>query len=611
MRPLPNTDMAAVQAIIDSLPAVAFEYAVFPDGSRDFVYISKRCEQVLGLSQAEILSGEHWIQEYVHPEDWPSFEKTAQHSIVHSSEMKWEGRIIVDSKSKWIEVNAVRSLVSGDIQKWTGIVIDISDRKKAEQDRVEVEERYRRLVEHVPIGIAIHTKDGIQYINAYGANMLGAKSSSELVGISAMQVIHPDDQQRIRERILNVLSGKSVTMTEVRFQRLDGAILNAESWGFPYVYNGEPAVQTIALDITERKLAEAAARKTETLFYQLFQNTPLAVTLLDENGNVTRINKGFEELFQYTLNELTGKSLNQSIVPQELTSEAGHLNQVISGNQVVRLETKRQRKNGEMLSVIIYGVPVVLEDQKIGIFGMYVDITQQKRVEEELKVRNAELDNFVYKVSHDLRAPLSSILGLVQLANLPGSTDELAEYIRLIGLKAKQLDHFISDVLSHSKNLKLDLKVEPVDFNKIIESTFFDLSYLKGADHVIKNITISPTTFYSDPWRIGEIFHNLISNAIKYRKLYQDETHIRIDISITADECTIHFQDQGIGIDNASLEKIFQMFYRASSQADGSGIGLYIVKNAVDKLAGRITAESEPGQGTIFKITLPNRQLSK
>jgi PAS domain S-box-containing protein len=148
----------------------------------------------------------------------------------------------------------------------------------------------------------------------------------------------------------------------------------------------------------------------------------MAIVLLDSEGNVKQVNRGFELLFGYTITELRGNSLNQFIVPQELESEGNDLNSLISAEQVVKIETTRLRRDDESVSVIIYGLPIHLEDKTIGIFGVYVDITDQKKIEEELKIRNSELDNFVYKVSHDLRAPLSSVLGLVNLAKMPGVT---------------------------------------------------------------------------------------------------------------------------------------------------------------------------------------------
>jgi len=329
--------------------------------------------------------------------------------------------------------------------------------------------------------------------------------------------------------------------------------------------------------------------------------------LLDDSGNVEQVNRGFELLFGYTITELRGKSLNKFIIPENLELEANNINSLISARQIVRFETTRLRRDDQPISVIIYGVPVQLEDKNIGIFGVYVDITDQKKIEEELKIRNSELDNFVYKVSHDLRAPLSSVLGLVNLAQMPGNDDNPAEYLKIIGDKVGQLDHFIGDVLSHSKNLKLDVKTGPIDFQAIIDKTFTDLSYMRGTDQMERQVNIQGGEFSSDPWRIGEIFRNLISNAIKYRKINGESSKVSIKVDITSESANIVFKDNGIGISADNLNKIFEMFYRASEQSEGSGLGLYIVKNAVEKLEGQLDVKSRPDEGTTFEITLPNK----
>lgn len=423
-----------------------------------------------------------------------------------------------------------------------------------------------------------------------------------------MDFVHPDYRKQVSERAQQVIeTGEHQPAVEEKYIRLDGKVIDVEALAFPFVYEGKKAVQVIVHDITEKKKAEATIRKTETLFSQLFQSSPMAVTMLDEKGDVVQINKGFEELFGYTLSELKGRSLNEFIVPEELEAEGNDLNSIISNNKIIRIESARRRKDGAMVSVIIYGVPVYLEDKTIGIFGVYVDITEQKKVEEELKVRNTELDNFVYKVSHDLRAPLSSILGLVHLASMPGNNDNPAEYLSLIGRKAEQLDHFIGDVLSHSKNLKMDLKFVKIDFQKIIDETWTNLNYQKGAELMKREVVIRAEEFYSDHWRISEILRNLISNAIKYRQLRHEAPSFHIAIRTDRNFAEILFSDNGIGIDAKNLTHIFDMFYRASDQAEGSGIGLYIVKNAVDKLGGKISVESRYGYGTSFKIKLPNQ----
>jgi len=590
--------------LIDHLPVVVFEYTFFPDGNRDFTYISPRCEELFGLNPEIIMRGHLPVANFIHPDDIASFNESVENPVRDMKEWSWEGRCKGKQGFIWVEAEGIPVRMKDGRIVYNGIFSDITERKALEQ-------RYRELVEQLPIGLAIHSKGTLKFVNAEAARMMGANSPQDLIGLEVLRFAHPDSIPIVKERIQRVLEGQSAPPVEEKYVRLDGKVVYVEASAHPYVYEGEPAVQVIFTDITERKKAEVSFRKAETLFYQLFQNTPLAVTLLNEEGNVVQINKGFEEMFGYSVQELEGKSLNLFIVPDDLESEGNDLNTLISSNRVIRTETVRYRKDKLLLSVIIYGVPVLLQDQTIGIFGMYVDITERKKVEEELKIRNTELDNFVYKVSHDLRAPLSSILGLAHLASLPGNDDNLTEYITLMGQKAEQLDHFIRDVLSHSKNLKMDLKVEHVDFQKIIEQTFNDLNYLKGVEKVERSITISANEFHSDPWRIAEIFRNLVSNAIKYRRLDNPETFITIVIASDEGQCSIVFQDNGIGIDKVSLEKIFEMFYRASDQSEGSGLGLYIVKNAVDKLGGKVSVESELGRGTTFKITLPNQRPSK
>ncbi len=479
------------------------------------------------------------------------------------------------------------------------------------------------MIDNLPVVVFEYTlnPDGSKdftYLSASCEKILGIKRDLLLSGSYPMKIfIHPEDWETFKQM-------QDAAVKEITLIKWEGRIVSSNSetlWVEAIcepvkLADGRIAWSGIIRDIRERKELEQKKReadiqylKTETLFSELFNSSPMAIVLLDGSGNVEQVNRGFELLFGYTITELKGKSLNEFIVPQELESEGNDLNSLISAEQVIRIETSRLRRDDEPVSVIIYGVPVHLEDKTIGIFGVYVDITEQKKIEEELKIRNSELDNFVYKVSHDLRAPLSSVLGLVNLAQMPGNDDNPAEYLKIIGEKVGQLDHFISDVLSHSKNLKLDVKTGLIDFHSIINKTFKDLNYMRGADQTDREVIIRGIEFFSDPWRMGEIFRNLISNAIKYRKLGDVPGKVFIQIDIDASRATIIFKDDGIGISSENLNKIFEMFYRASEQSEGSGLGLYIVKNAVEKLEGQLTVKSQPGEGTTFEITLPNKRV--
>lgn len=593
-----------MQDLIRHLPAVIYEYAVYPDGSSRFLYISDACESILGLSPSAILKDASLLDSIVHEDDRQQMQESSLTSIKYGSEWNWQGRMRVRGSVIWIDVRSNHELKPDNTIIRRGVIQDITERKVSAQ---ETELRYLSLVERLPIGVVIHRHDKLVFANAQAYHILGAKKTKDLIGIDVMNFVHPDFHQRIMRRMKEVVEGMPSPMVEQRYIRIDGKVIDVETMASPFTFKGESCVQVIFRDITERKQTEERIKKNETLLAQLFQNIPMAVVLLTDMGKVEQVNKGFEEMFGYTLNELRGKSINDFIVPEELVHEGVDLNNLIASNRVVSIETIRKHRNGKLVNVILYGMPVMIDNQTIGIYGVYVDFTDRKKIEDELKIRNAELDNFVYKVSHDLRAPLSSVLGLVNLARLPGNTDNPMDYIEIIGDKVQHLDHFIGDVLSHSKNLKMDVTTNKVDFDQIIARTFQELNYLDGAKNVKHTLKIEGIAFYSDPWRISEIFRNLISNAIKYRQLNIEQSEISIKILIDHLRAEISFADNGIGIDEVSLIKIFEMFYRATEQSDGSGIGLYIVKNAVDKLGGQISVASQLRQGTRFNIILPNR----
>lgn len=610
MNPIFGLTQQRSRHLLNTLPAVVFEYTVFPDGNRDFTYISPRCEEILGLSQEILLRGILPMKNFIYHEDWQTFYESTEESISTLNEWKWEGRIKNRGSIVWIEACGVPTRMDDGSIVCSGLITDITQRKRLEYRHQESERKYRELVEHLPVGIGIHAQGVLVYANQYALRMMGAEDVDDIIGRSVLDFVHPDYKELVVERMKLIKGGVEVPPVEEKFVRLDGKIIDVETSAYPFQHHGMPAIQIIVRDLTETKNAQLSVKKVERLFSQLFQNSPMAVVMLNEQGSVVQVNSGFEDLFGYTNEELKGKGLNPYIVPAELESEGNDLNSLISSAQVIRIETVRRTKMGELLSVILYGVPVHMDDKTIGIFGVYVDITDRKKVEEELKIRNTELDNFVYKVSHDLRAPLSSILGLVNLANMPGNDDNPKTYMNIIGQKVEQLDHFISDVLSHSKNLKLDVRISKINLAQVIERTLADLSYLKGADQMQQLVEITGGDFYSDPWRVGEIFRNLISNSIKYKRFDIDRSWIRVMINVTEHTATIHFQDNGIGIDADKLPHIFSMFYRASTQSEGSGLGLYIVKNAVEKLEGTIEVFSEPLVGTQFKIILPNKSQS-
>jgi PAS domain S-box-containing protein len=589
--------------LLKDLPGVIYAYEIRKDNSRAFTYVSEASKTILGIDADALLADSSLLRQCILPDDLPDFEKSLQLSHESNAPWNWEGRIMINNAVRWIETRSA-ALHQNDVIVRKGIIIDITERKKQEQEH---EVRYQSLIESLPLGIGIHLNGRLVLANAFAHKLLKAEPNA-LIGRNVLDFVHPESRELVEERMKRVSAGEFLPMAQERLVCVDGEVIEVETLAVPYTFRKKPAIQLIVRDITEHKRTQEAIRKNETFFTQLFENVPMAVVMLDEVGQVELVNKGFTEMFGYSLGELKGKKLNDFIVPEKYLNEGIDIDNLVTSDKVICVEAIRKNKAGELVNVILYGVPVRLEGWVIGIYGVYVDITEHKRMEEELQVRNDELDNFVYKVSHDLRAPLSSILGLVHLAGLPGNTDDVSDYIKIIGKKVEGLDHFISDVLSHSKNLKREVETEQVDFRKIIDQTISDLSYLQGAAEVEFSVQADVGEFHSDPWRISEIFRNLVSNAIKYRQVHGSKSRVTVNIKLADEGARIIFTDNGIGIEKQKLDRVFEMFYRATEQSDGSGIGLYIVKNAVEKLGGRIRVDSAVGQGATFTIELPNQK---
>lgn len=226
---------------------------------------------------------------------------------------------------------------------------------------------------------------------------------------------------------------------------------------------------------------------------------------------------------------------------------------------------------------------------------------------------NKELDSFVYSVSHDLRSPLSSILGLVNVAKLEGFKDPkmLTSYFEMIERSVLKLDETIKEILNYSRNARGELNIEAVDLNRMIHNAFNQMQYLPGYHKTLKQIHVHEhTAFHSDAYRISVILLNLISNALKYGDDTKEQKKIAVTATITPAHCVLQVADNGIGIHTDYIDNVFNMFYRATDRSQGAGLGLYIVKEMVEKLSGTIYITSELGEGTTIVITIPNKLMT-
>lgn len=225
-----------------------------------------------------------------------------------------------------------------------------------------------------------------------------------------------------------------------------------------------------------------------------------------------------------------------------------------------------------------------------------------------LEKTNEELDRFVYSTSHDLRAPLASILGLINLTELEDEEipSNIAKYLQMMKERVNSLDGFIQDIIDYSRNSRVDVELRRVNFSKLIDDIILHNRYLENAQKVeiIKNIAINKH-LKLDRNRIVRVLNNLVSNAIKYNDVSKDNPTVEINARLDDNTLIIAVVDTGKGIRDEIKDKVFNMFYRGTDKSKGSGLGLYIAREMVQKMSGTLTFTSEHGKGTCFTVTLP------
>ncbi|WP_299250210.1 sensor histidine kinase [uncultured Cytophaga sp.] len=223
----------------------------------------------------------------------------------------------------------------------------------------------------------------------------------------------------------------------------------------------------------------------------------------------------------------------------------------------------------------------------------------------ELEFKNQQLDAFVYKASHDIKGPLKSIIGLARLGILDIDDLEAREYFHHIEKSSTRLDTLVADLLQVSKINNNVIQQTQIDFQEIIEEVQFSLNNIVDFETFKIEINVTQDRdFYSDRNMVYSIFQNLIENAFTYRDREKGNSFIKIRIEIDKQKTVFEFVDNGIGINKDLKDKVFDMFYRASDISGGSGLGLYLVKMAVNKIGGRINVESKMKKGTTFTIVI-------
>lgn len=246
---------------------------------------------------------------------------------------------------------------------------------------------------------------------------------------------------------------------------------------------------------------------------------------------------------------------------------------------------------------------------KTAIFNAYEVYATRKQLKnkiEELEKSNDELNRFVYSTSHDLRSPLASVLGVLNLAKLEGSVQDPNGYMGMIESCVKKMDFFILKVIEYYKSIRVDDVREDVDFVELLNESIDFCRMQNPAIQFVMNV-MQPVAFKVDRFRMSVILNNLISNAVKYQRPDEPNPVVKLNVDVDEKEARVTIEDNGVGIIEDHLNNIFKMFFRSNFSVNGLGIGLYIVKEALTRIGGDIQVHSTFGVGTSFIVTVPNK----
>ena len=259
-----------------------------------------------------------------------------------------------------------------------------------------------------------------------------------------------------------------------------------------------------------------------------------------------------------------------------------------------------------LIFAIILFISSNISDETEKLLSDYAHKAQQRS--EHLEKANTQMDHFLHRTTHDLRSPLAAVKGLVTIASKETNDPNMLE---LFGIMTERIDHlhaFCGELIEYSKNSLLELHYEPVDVRSMISGIVESMRFTGGSDKIQFELNVpEKERFFLDKRMITMVLNNLIGNAIKYHCLEQDMPYIQIALekNSAGKTITISVIDNGRGIEEDHHEKIFDMFFRATSQGSGSGLGLFMVKEAITKMKGEIVLISSPGTGSQFNVTLP------
>ena len=581
------------------------------------LFVNNRFLEIFGL-QRQDLEGKTW-KDFVAPE-YLEYMKDRHSKRLAGIEVPSNYEFLglrKDGTKRWMEIRVAPVVVDGRVQGTQSVLRDVTEKKEAELALRQSERKFIHALDNMSEGAQlIGFEQRYIYVNAEFQRM-AKYTGEELRGAKVFERFPQSVDTEFAFALNKCLTERVSFRTESEFQLRDGALI----WLDMNVIAVPEGAFVLTTDITEKKLSEQLLKVNEKHFEEIGTSL-LGVILqfrIDENGNkwFSYVSNGCADFLGASAEEIYSdpRAALRDVHPDDVAFIYDYLYKVNGdaqkGNIVFRVKGRKERQYRWVKA----SASTKTVGRSMYINAYLVDVTEIKRAEQlleirnkELKKTNEELDKFVYSTSHDLRGPLLSLLGLIELSEQAiVDINELTVYFKMMKSGIARIDDIIKEILNYSKNARMDMRPERLDVRGKIEKAVSDSVYLNPELAKAFTINISDAIpFYSDGFRVSGIINNLVSNAVKYLKTDEASPMVRISFYTTSNEGILEIEDNGEGIAEDKQEKVFEMFYRNSSKSVGPGLGLYICREMVNKLSGSIILKSKPGRGSVFKVILPN-----
>lgn len=527
-----------------------------------------------------------------------SFTEVFEHTIqtIHGREIEvlWHNALVRDENGAVIAV-----VCSGE---------DVTESRKLQR-------RQRLINERLGDVVLLYDEEGdITDVSASVTHILGY-APDDLKGKNIISFVHSDDVAKVKKRHQDLLAWPArVVRSEHRVCNKKGEWLWVE--GEARNLLTEPDLGSILCnfrDISDRIAAKKALEASEAKYRDLVNSMAEAVVQIDMQANILFVNQSFCKLTSYTEEEVLGQNGIQLFVSEdELSRVQSELTESETGS-AEQYEIQIKKKTGHYVWVSVNATPINGEDGQMGgILATLTDITQRKNATQQLEAMNKEMTDFFYKSSHDLKGPLSSVRGLLELAKEDVEDSTAAKYFEMMAAAIDKLSNTVQQVLQTIK--VRDNITEPgyIDFSHIINDVLHNISHMPGIEDVrIQTDIKNAKPFYYDINVTYSVLQNMVENAVKYRNKTNPESWLRLTVEDHKKGVRIIAEDNGIGMNKQVQSRIFDMFYRAHADSQGTGLGLYIVRKGLEKLGGTIEVESEEGKGSRFIIYMPAMKVAK